>query len=82
MRKATLGEFLKSAQTKEMRDVAEVHGSRSMEFSQLDDIRVKFDRIEDGSWGLVRANKGEQVVDHELHDRSQRGVRKSEYTRL
>jgi hypothetical protein len=70
MRKATLSEFLKSAQTKEMREVAEVHGSGSMEFSQLDDIRVKFERMRDGSWGLVSANKGEQVLDHELHDRS------------
>jgi hypothetical protein len=82
MRKATLSEFLKSSQTREMREMCSMNSSGSAEFSKLDDIRVKFGMTGDGSWGLMSVNVGDEVFNRELSHRFRRGSERTGYARI
>jgi hypothetical protein len=82
MRKATLSEFLKSAQTREMREICRTHSGESAEFSQLDAVRVKFGTTGNGSLGLMSVNMGEEVFNRELSNRFRRGDQNVKYGRI
>jgi hypothetical protein len=66
MRKATIGEILKSAQTEDVRRRAMRNMQIPNQISQLDDLRVQFGATEAGLWGLSEPEGDSRLLVHEL----------------